>query len=300
MSIQSCRIRVVLAIMGANVVTERHTLASISYSKLLDPVSDIISLMESLLAGAFGPTTGDQRECYKRIHAYSWGLHTLVMDVITALGLENAATRPAVLERFNALIHPTKATLDNLAAGFDGPLSEEQHETVGFVLESALSIEHMMGNLWQYSLLRHGKLTFADDEFDGALLIRRFRSILQDLTPPERRTTFCVIGDEACLTHAFGEIAYNIRRHADVDQVGIALQEYGYRADISIFDKGKGFRCNGDAAFEPFWQENAANPGLGLGLYLARTFIEGCGGALSISSQPNRGTLVKISLVTLP
>ena len=286
--------------MGLDLEFEYRFLASISYSKLLDPVSDIISLMESLLTGAFGPTTGDQRECYKRVHAYAWGLHTLVMDVITALGWENAATRPAVLERFHALIHPTKTTLDNLAAGFDGPLSEEQQASIGFVVESVLSIEHMMGNLWQYSLLKHGKLNFAEDEFDGATLIRRLRSILQGLAPPDIQPAFCVIGDEARLSHAFGEIAHNIRRHADVDQVGITLQEYGYRTDISIFDKGKGFRFNGDEAFEPFWQENAANPGLGLGLYLARTFIEGCGGALSISSESNRGTLVKISLVTLP
>lgn len=286
--------------MGLGVELGHRFLANISYSKLLDPVSDIISLMESLLTGAFGPSTGDQRECYKRLHAYSWGLHTLVMDVITALGWENVATRPAVLERFNALIHPTKATLDNLAAGFDGPLSEEQQAVIEFVLESALSIERMMGNLWQYSLLKHGKLDFAQDEFDGAALIRRLRSILQDLAPPDTRTVFRVIGDEARLSHAFGEIAHNIRRHADVDQVGLTMQEYGYRADISIFDNGKGFRFSGDAAFEPFWQENAANSGLGLGLYLARSFIEGCGGALSLSSEPNRGTLVKISLVTLP
>lgn len=275
-------------------------MAEISYSKLLDPVSEITSLMQSLLSGAFGPSTGDQRECYKRVHAYAWGVHTLVMDVITALGLENAATRPVVRERFHALIHPTKATLDNLAAGFDGPLNEEQQAFIQFALESALAIEHMMGNLWQYSLLKHDKLTFADDEFDGAALIRRLQSILRDMSPLAMQTQFCVIGDEARLCQAFGEIGRNIRQHAGATQVGIAAQDYGYRTDISIFDRGRGFRFTGDAAFEPFWQESAANPGLGLGLYLARAFIEGCGGAISISSEPNRGTLAKISLVTLP
>ena len=275
-------------------------MASISYSKLLDPVSDNITLMESLLVGATGPTTGDQRECFKRIHAYSWGLHTLVMDVITALGFENAATRPAVLERFNALNHPIKATLDNLAAGFDGPLNEEQQTIVDYVMESVLSIEHMMDNLWHYSLLRHNKLTYAEDEFDGSVLIGRFRTVLNDVTFSELNTNFCVIGDKACLTYAFGEIAHNIRRHAGVDYVSIAAQDYGYRNDITILDRGQGFRLDGDSAFLPFWQSDAANPGLGLGLYLAKTFIEGCGGTLSLSSEPNRGTLVKVSLVTLP
>ena len=84
--------------------------------------------MESMLSGASGATSGDQRECYKRIHAYSWGVHTLVMDVITAIGIENAGTRPAVLERFNSLVHPIKTNLNNLDAGFDGDLTDEQYQ----------------------------------------------------------------------------------------------------------------------------------------------------------------------------
>ena len=105
---------------------------NITYSKLLDPVSDIISLMESMMRGEFGATTGDQRECLKRIHAYCWGLHTLVMDVITSLGIEQTATRPAVLERFNALNDPIKLTLGNLASGFDGALTDEQQNIVEY------------------------------------------------------------------------------------------------------------------------------------------------------------------------
>ena len=275
-------------------------MANISYSKLLDPVSDIISAMESMMAGAFGATTGDQRECFKRIHAYSWGMHTLVMDVITALGIENTATRPAVRERFNALKHPALAALDNLSAGFDGPLNEEQLITIEFVLESLLAIEHMMSNIWQYSLIRHNQLAYADNEFDGAALLRKFRSELKDIRLPAVNARFCVIGDETYLGCAFGEIAHNLRRHAGVEQVSMAIQEYGYRVDITIYDKGKGFYAVGDTSFQPFWQGDDAAPGLGLGLYLARRHIEGSGGKITLSSEPNRGTLVRVSLPTLP
>ena len=275
-------------------------MANISYSKLLDPVSDIITVMESLMSGAFGATTGDQREGFKRIHAYSWGLHTLVMDVITALGIENAATRPAVLERFNALKHPAFAALDNLSAGFDGTLTEEQQTTVEFALESLLSIERMMSNIWQYSLIRHKQLSYADDEFSGEALMRKLRSELKDIKLGAVKARFCVIGDEAHLSKAMGEIAHNIRTHSGVEAVSIAIQDYGYRADITIYDKGSGFAAQGDAAFQPFWQGGDAAPGLGLGLYLARQHIEGSGGKISLSSQPNRGTLIRVSLPTLP
>ena len=275
-------------------------MANISYNKLLDPVSDIISLMESMMAGAFGATTGDQRECCKRIHAYCWGLHTLVMDVITSLGIENAATRPAVLERFNALNHPTKAALDNLSAGFDGPLSDEQQTTIAFVMEALQAIEHMMTNIWHYSMLRHDMLQYADDDFDGSVLIHRFRSVLRDIALPEIETRFCAIGDEEYLSYAFGEIAHNIRLHANVQMAQIKVQEFGYKTDIAILDRGRGFRATSDVMVEPFWQAREPDPGLGLGLFLAKRHIEGCGGSLLIGSKPTKGTLVKISLPSLP
>ena len=274
--------------------------AKISYSKLLDPVSDIIGLMESTMTGAFGATSGDQRECLKRIHAYCWGLHTLVMDVITALGIDNVATRPAVLERFKALQHPAIATLENLSAGFDGPLSAEQRTAVEFARESLLSLERMISNIWQYSLLQHKRLAYAQEEFPGELLIQKLRAVLKGVRLPGLATDFCVLGDQAYLSGALGEVAHNIWQHAGVGRASIAIQDFGYRVDITIYDKGKGFRSRDDIAFEPFWQADSAMPGLGLGLYLARKHIEGCGGKISLSSQPGRGTLVKISLPTLP
>lgn len=274
---------------------------SIRYSKLLDPVSDIISLMESMMTGAFGATTGDQRECYKRIHAYCWGLHTLVMDVITSLGIEYAATRPAVLERFNALNDPIKLTLANLASGFDGALSDEQQHVVEYADETARSIEEMMTKIWQYSLLQRGMLEYASDEFDGAVLTRRLRSGLKDTRMNEPPRRFVVIGDETCLSHAFAELARNVRRHSGVDSVSVNTQDFGYRVDFTILDRGKGFRLTDrSAAFLPFWQSSVDNPGLGLGLCLVKAFIEGSGGKVAIASAPNRGTLVKVSLNTVP
>ncbi len=275
-------------------------MASISYSKLLDPVSDSISLMESLLAGAFGPTTGDQRECYKRVHAYCWGLHTLVMDVITALGIENAATHQAVIERFNALNHPIKTTLDNLAAGFDGPLNDEQQTVIGFMHESTLSIEHMMSNLWQYSLLENDMIDFADEEFDGVALINRLQGPLRAALRLDLGRRFRVLGDETLLSYAFGEIAQNIIQHAGTTRVQIAGQSFGYRVDLSIYDRGLGFEARHGGAFDPFWQADPNSAGLGLGLYIAKRFIEGCGGRIKVNSQPGRGTLVKVSLPTEP
>jgi len=274
---------------------------NISYSKLLDPVSDIISLMESLMRAEFGATTGDQRECFKRIHAYCWGLHTLIMDVITSLGIEHAATRPAVLERFNALNDPIKQTLGNLAAGFDGELSGEQRQIIEHVNDTARFVEQMMTNIWHYSLLQHDMLTYASDEFDGAVLIQRMKSVLKNTELEEPPARFLVIGDETYISFAFAELARNVARHSGVQTVSIQTQDFGYRVDFNIRDRGRGFRLvDKQAAFLPFWQASLENAGLGLGLHLAKAFIEGSGGKIAIGSVPSRGTLVKVSLEAVP
>lgn len=289
------------AILIVGLAFEWHRVPNITYSKLLDPVSDIISLMESMMRGEFGATTGDQREGFKRIHAYCWGLHTLVMDVITSLGIENAATRPIVLERFGTLNDPIKSTLDNLASGFDGALADEQLTIVEYILDSVLSIERMMTNVWHYSLLQHDMLRYDSDEFDGAVLIQRMKTVLKHMELSEPPARFLVIGDETYLTYAFAELAYNVRRHSGVDNATIDIQDFGYRVDFSILDRGKGCRLTDkQTAFLPFWQASTDNPGLGLGLYLAKKFIEGSGGRIAFGSVPTRGTLVKVSLDTVP
>ena len=172
---------------------------NITYSKLLDPVSDIISLMESLMRAEFGATTGDQRECFKRIHAYCWGLHTLVMDVITSLGIEHAATRPAVLSASTRSMIPSSRRWAIWPPALMATLSDEQQKSSRHVHDTVLSIEQMMTNIWHYSLLQHDMLEYASDEFDGAVLIQRMKSILQNMEMEEPPARFLVIGDETLL-----------------------------------------------------------------------------------------------------
>ena len=272
-------------------------MANLSYSKLLEPIDDIIIAMESILTGAFGATGGDQRECYKRIHAYCWGIHTLVMDVITALGIENAATRPTVLDRFHRLIRPTKINLDNLMAGFDGELTEEQQETLAFAASTVASLEHMMGNLWRYSLLKHDRLVYSHCEFDGAALTQKVKAVLTDFIVPDFALPFRIAGDETHLAYAFGEIVHNVGQHAGVDSFSIEAQHYAERIDIIISDSGRGFHSDDiSQAFQPFWQSEEQDQGLGLGLYLAKAFIEQSGGHIAMSSEPQNGTTVRVSL----
>lgn len=268
-----------------------------SYNKLLDPVSDIITSMESIISGAFGITTGDQRESYKRIHTHSWGIHTLVMDIVTSLGIEDVATRPYVYDRFQSLLRPIKSNIDDIMTGYDGDLTEEQTLIMEYVETATESIEHMMNNLWQYSLIKHDKIEYSTTEFNISILLEKLKSVLKNYTIPDFVLPCHILGDETQLAYAFGEIAYNVKYHAYVESISLEAQIYANRIDITIHDNGYGFKAeNMSSPMQPFWQSDESNDGFGLGLFLAKTFIERCRGTISISSEQQVGTLVKVSL----
>ena len=268
-----------------------------SFNKLLDPVSDIITSMESIISGAFGITTGDQRESYKRIHSICWGIHTLVMDIVTSLGLEEVATRPEVNDRFQSLLRLIKSNMSDLTQGYDGELSEEQVLIMEYVETAVDSIEHMMSNLWQYSLIKHDKIDYSSSEFNVSVLLKKIKDVLPDYKVPDFVLPCRVVGDESYLTYAFGEIAYNVKHHAYVDSISIEAQIYSNRIDLTIHNTGYGFNCeNMNSPFQAFWQSDESNDGFGLGLFLAKTFIERSRGTISISSEQQGGTLVKVSL----
>jgi CheY-like chemotaxis protein len=69
--------------------------------------------------------------------------------------------------------------------------------------------------------------------------------------------------------------------------------------EIIISDNGKGIPENLlDNIFEPFVSTKAPGLGTGLGLTMIRNFVQNEQGEIELSSQPNRGTALKLYLPT--
>ena len=80
-------------------------------------------------------------------------------------------------------------------------------------------------------------------------------------------------------------------------EVRLTLQRYGASFTATIEDRGKGMSAaEQERALEPFFTTKDVGGGMGLGLYLASSFIESLGGTLEIESQPGRGTTVTIGI----
>jgi len=76
-------------------------------------------------------------------------------------------------------------------------------------------------------------------------------------------------------------------------KIQAVLEESGWR--LEIIDQGSGMTPEVLAhAGEPFFSTKPAGSGMGLGLFLARTFAEQLGGELQVESHPGLGTRVQM------
>jgi signal transduction histidine kinase len=68
-------------------------------------------------------------------------------------------------------------------------------------------------------------------------------------------------------------------------------------AQVSVADTGPGIPDEAlSRIFEPYWQVQKTRTGMGLGLYIAKTIIEGHGGRIWVKSAVGRGTTFYFTL----
>jgi two-component system sensor histidine kinase KdpD len=108
-----------------------------------------------------------------------------------------------------------------------------------------------------------------------------------------------VQADPAQLERAFANLLENAVRHGGGAPVLLRSRAMGDRVVTRIVDRGPGVpQAEQERIFEPFYRAPGSNhSGAGLGLAIARGFIEANGGALHVESLPGQGATF---VVTLP
>jgi signal transduction histidine kinase len=112
-----------------------------------------------------------------------------------------------------------------------------------------------------------------------------------------------VYGDQKLLRQALIHVIGNASKFSPRGSV-IAVRSVrldGGTVELAILDQGPGVECDtNDTVFRPFWQRDASDTrehgGLGLGLAIARHFIELQGGNIDISRRSSGGTCVRMRL----
>jgi K+-sensing histidine kinase KdpD len=273
-----------------------------SYDKLLDPIDDISTSIEALLDGSFGRLMGDQRESLKRIYSACWGLHTLFLDVITSIGIENIAQRTGLEEHFQIHILPIRENARSLLNGEDGPLSEEQEICLEYIHDIGIVLQGYVDKLWLFSRMENKLLEAEKQDF----LLKDFLLEHQWLQGKSDFHLDMVIPDEAIrlkadkkLLEAALRMLFENAFHASDTAGLIRLHLDAKETELLIHfeDEGRGIPLvHHEAVFDPFFQINKINVGLGLGLYLVRGIFDLHGASIEVDKAYEKGAAFQIRI----
>jgi signal transduction histidine kinase len=197
-----------------------------------------------------------------------------------------------------------------LAGGYAGELTETARDYVAAILDSVARLSALIDNVLDLTQSDSGSLLLAEDEVDIALLCEDVAAGQRegaarkglDFQLEVNKSAGVVTGDTRRLAQAIGNVLANAIAYTDSGG-RVLLRADGSRkeARIVVSDNGRGIApADQQRVFDRFHRtadargEDAA--AVGLGLPLARQFVEAHGGAIAIESELGKGTTVTITL----
>jgi two-component system sensor histidine kinase KdpD len=183
--------------------------------------------------------------------------------------------------------------------------AEQRREFAQTIDDEADRLNRLVGNLLDMSRLNAGALSmtlrpvFLEDVVAGALasIDHDPRRVL--VSVPE--TLPAVHADPALLERALANIVANALAWSPPGAaVSVEGAEVAGRVHLRIIDRGPGvLPRDRDKVFQPFQRlgDRSTQAGVGLGLAVARGFIEAVGGTIELDDTPGGGLTVGIDLV---
>jgi two-component system sensor histidine kinase KdpD len=190
-----------------------------------------------------------------------------------------------------------------IAAGtaLDSPtLTEpERHELSEAVVEEGERLSRLVENLLDVSRLESGSAQPRREPIDLAGVLEAARESLAGDAAlvklgigaeiPE------LVADAAQLERAFANLFANAVRHGGGRPVLVRSREVGARLVVRVVDQGPGIpEQEREQIFQPFYRREGGQ-GSGLGLSIARGFIEANGGEIAVESVPGQGSTFVVS-----
>ncbi|MDO4298790.1 MAG: HAMP domain-containing sensor histidine kinase [Lachnospiraceae bacterium] len=193
---------------------------------------------------------------------------------------------------------------------------EEEPDNPGVVKEfsgkmsvSLKRMEQLISSLLKITRLDAGNIVFEMKAYQVSELVLRSVSELITRAQNEEKEILMegpmedtMICDMEWTSEAIGNIVKNALDHTSAGgKIRITYERSPYMSRIMITDNGQGISYEDiHYIFKRFYRsKNSLNTqGVGLGLPLAKSIIEGQGGTISVKSNPNEGTTFLISMLT--
>ncbi|MEV5679139.1 ATP-binding protein, partial [Streptomyces sp. NPDC052179] len=199
-----------------------------------------------------------------------------------------------------------KAAVSSLRSDDVAWSEEDEAELLEGIEDGADRLDHLVGNLLDMSRLQTGTVTPLIREIDlDEVVPMALGGVPEgsvDLDIPE--TLPMVAVDPGLLERAVANIVENAVKYSpDGKPVAVAASALGERVELRVADRGRGVPDEGkERIFEPFQRYGDAprGAGVGLGLAVARGFVEAMGGTLDAEDTPGGGLTMVLTLKAAP
>ena len=197
-----------------------------------------------------------------------------------------------------------------LGGGYAGDLPPVASEYVTAILDSVARLGALIDNVLDLTQSDMGSLLLAEDEIDLAVLCGSAAESAGELAARKgvelevdiETSVGSVIGDSRRLSQAVANVLGNALLYTDAGgKVQIRAKGNRREARIAITDNGRGIAPSDQSkVFDRFHRtvdsraDDTAT--VGLGLPLAKQFVEAHGGTIALESSPGHGTTVTITL----
>jgi K+-sensing histidine kinase KdpD len=189
-------------------------------------------------------------------------------------------------------------------AALDSPsvTADEQHELSAAVVSEGTRLSRLVENLIDVSRLESGS---AEPRREPVDLVGVFEAARESVGLEGEAVKLGVdselpplVADPVQLERAFANLFENGARHGAGRPVLVRARESGGRLVVRVVDQGPGIpEGERQRIFEPFYRREGAGQGFGLGLAIAKGFVEANGGEIAAESVPGQGSTF---VVTFP
>ncbi len=188
-------------------------------------------------------------------------------------------------------------------AALDSPSAspEERHELSQAVIAEGQRLSRLVENLLDVSRLESGNAEPRREPVDLAGVLEAARSAV-GAGPEQVKLALsaelpALDADAAQLERAFANLLENGVRLGEGRPVLVRSRTSGGRLVVRVVDQGPGIpEPDRRLLFEPFYRrEDGSGGGVGLGLAIARGFVEANGGEIAVESVPGQGSTFVVS-----
>ena len=209
------------------------------------------------------------------------------------------------------LAHDFNNTLTVISANIQLALSRSQDPALRDLLERALQSAHLGASL-NRRLMGYTRRTVEPWGLfdpnprlaDLAIVLERTLGEGITLALGLEQDAGAIVAAPAEFDSAILNLVINARDAMDAGAGGtitIASRRQGSMIEIAVHDEGHGMAPEVAAqAAQAFFSTKPGENGFGLGLFMVQDFVESAGGALAISSTPQRGTSVRLAFPRHP